>query len=144
MESVKLKTLLNSYLEGTTTLAQESQLRNYFAITEVAPDLAPFKEMFDDFSKVEAETYNKPVSINRPNFWQKPWQYGIAAILVIGVGVSLFMLPGDGLSSEERLAIKQYEEFKTHMQMISGELNNGIGELAYLSEFEKASEQIFK
>lgn len=144
MESVNIKPLLDSYLEGTTTLAQEKQLRDYFTANEVGPELAPYKMMFGQFATLEAETYNKPVVVQKPGFWQKPWQYGIAALVVIGLGVGAFMFSGDGLTKEERLALQQFEEFKTHMAMISGELNNGLEEMVYLTEFEKATDQIFK
>ncbi|MEP2937304.1 MAG: hypothetical protein ABJM06_02840 [Gilvibacter sp.] len=145
MESVKIKTLLDSYLEGTTTLAQENELRNYFASTEVGPELAPYKAMFGEFSNLEAETYNKPVVVQKAGFWQKPWQYGIAAMLVVALGLAYFMSPTDnGYTEEEKLAIAQYEKFKEHMAMISGELNNGIEEMVYLTEFEKATDQFFK
>jgi hypothetical protein len=144
MESVNLKNLLDSYLEGTTTLAQEDQLRNYFATAEVSPELAPYKAMFGAFSNEETLTYNKPVSLQTTKLRQKPWRYAIAAVLVIGLGVAFFTIPTDGYTKEERLAIQQYEEFKSHMAMISGELNNGIEEMAYLNEFEKATDKFFK
>ena len=82
--------------------------------------------------------------VSEPKKAFRPWRYAVAALLVVAMTVGYFSLPNDGLTAEEREALAKFEEFKTHMQMISGELNDGIEELAYLKEFDNAKEQIFK
>lgn len=144
MELAKINQLLQAYEEGQTSLQEERELRDYFKSNQVAPEHQVYKIMFSNFTGMEAETYNKPVSVGQKTSGFKPWRYAVAALLVVALTVGYFSLPNDGLTSEEREALAKFEEFKTHMELISGELNDGIENLAYLKEFDSAKEQIFK
>ena len=46
--------------------------------------------------------------------------------------------------AEQQEAVEAFEQAKKALEMISGNLNDGIEGMAYLNEFDKAAEQIFK
>ena len=55
MESVKIKKLLEAYFEGTTTLAEEKLLRDYFNMLVVAFGVGGFYLSQPNYSKEEKE-----------------------------------------------------------------------------------------
>ena len=55
MESVKIKKLLEAYFEGTTTLAEEKLLQDYFNNERVADDLIQYQPIFAGLKVAKAE-----------------------------------------------------------------------------------------
>ena len=145
MELAKIETLLEAYFEGNTTLAQEAELQQYFETAEVPDHLAPYKDMFNSFGLMQTQQMESPVSLPQEQKKRNPF-IGYAAAAVIGVllSVGLFMNTGPEYTEEELAAIEAFEETKKALEMISGNLNDGIEELAVLDEFDKAANQIFK
>ena len=142
MELVKIESLLDLYFEGETTLEQERQLRQYFASEHVAPSVAMYQPMFQGLEAAKEEvshrTIELPTKNKRPNWW-----YGVAASLVLAIGVGGFSyFNSNSLSSEEQQALAAYEEARATMMLLSENLNKGAESMAYLDEFSKGASHL--
>ena len=93
----------------------------------------------------KSETQFVLPQIRRPN---PIWSYAAAALigvlLSVGVFMNTYVEHTSNLTAEQQEAVEAFEQAKKALQMMSGNLNNGIEGMAYLNEFDKAAEQIFK
>ena len=153
MELAKIEALLEQYFEGNTSLQEEARLQEYFTTAEVPDHLAPYKDMFAGFALMQTQESHTPVQLPQEEKKRNPfWGYAAAAVIGVLLSIGLFMNSGNGtegtetatLTPEQQEAMIAFEEAKKALQMMSGNLNDGIEEMAYLSEFEKATNQIFK
>lgn len=141
MELANIEKLIAKYLEATTSIAEEKELKKYFSSTNVAPHLEQYKPLFQYFANAKNETYTKtvPLQPRKKNFrWTS-----VAAVFVLGF--SLY-ITGDYYveKQEEKKALATYLETKEALQLLSGKFNKGIEKVAYLNEFEQTKNQIFK
>lgn len=142
MELVKIESLLDLYFEGETTLEQERQLRQYFVSEQVAPSLVMYQPMFQGLEAAKEEvserTIELPSKTKRPNWW-----YGVAASLVIAIGLGGFSyFNSNSLSSEEQEALAAYQEARETMMLLSENLNKGTESMAYLDEFSRGASHL--
>lgn len=146
MELAKVEALIEQYLEGNTTIAQEAQLEQYFTTAEVPEHLTPYKDMFSGFALMRGMQMEEELSLPQEEKRRNPiWAYVAAAVIGVLLSVGLFMNSGQQEYTQEELAaIEAFEKTKEALQMLSGNINDGIEELAYLEEFDKATNQIFK
>lgn len=146
MELVKIEAVLERYFEGETTLEEQRQLEAYFQGGQVADHLAPYASMFTGFSGLRAQKAEQAVSLNtKTESNRNIWRYAIAALVVVALSVGFFLNgSGQGLTTEEQQALAAFEKTKEALQMISGNLNDGIEGMAHLNELTEATDQIFK
>jgi hypothetical protein len=143
MESARIKQLLDAYFEGQTTLVEEQELGTYFNGNEVAPEMEQFAPLFQSFALAREErsqtSIQLPVESKRPTVW---W-YGIAATLVVGLGIAGFMLGGsNGLTAEEQEALAAYNEARSAMMLMSENINKGASNIAYLDFFNEGQAKL--
>ena len=145
MESVKIKKLLEAYFEGTTTLAEEKLLQDYFNNERVADDLIQYQPIFAGLKVAKAErstrTFALPESKPQSN---KTWWYSIAAMLVVAFGVGGFYLSQPNYSKEEKEALAAFEKSKQAMMLLSENLNKGTEQLTLVGQFGKTKNKIFE
>lgn len=148
MESASnIRTLLESYFDGDTSLAQERELRNYFTSGEVATEFEEYTQLFSAFAKAQQEILPQPVKAPmkiRSNNSPLHWMSGVAAAVVITAGVYLSMNQQDTLTSSyenEELAILKT---KQALGMMSQMLSESTTQLEVVQEFDKASSTLFK
>lgn len=144
MELKTIEVLLERYLEGETTLEEETVLRAYFKKEQNIPKKwihyshffayceSAKKESFPSSSKTKSKT---PVKI---------WMMAAASIaLVFGLQLS-------GLFESESTPLKQqeaefvFQQFQTQMKNVSSHLNKGVQKVAYLDYLDETSQKLLK
>lgn len=146
MELAKIEALVEQYFEGQTSLEEEQLLETYFAGDQVAPHLAPYAKLFTGFAGLRMEAADKVVDLQVPQAKKTNiWRYAIAALVVVAISIGYFMnTSGQDLTQEQMAALEAFEEAKKALQMISGNLNDGIEGMAHLNELTTATDQFFK
>jgi len=144
MELARIEKLLDAYFEGNTSLAEEETLRKYFSQNEVAPHLAAYKPMFDGLTLAKQEVSVKEIDLPQQQFKVKRWWYGVAASVVIAIGVAGFVFSEPKLSQEEQEALIAFQKTREAMQMMSQNFNEGAEELTYISTFTQTKNKILK
>ena len=86
-EKRHIATLLNRFLDGESTLAEEEQLVQYFATHSVDREWEPYKQMFAYFDS----GMDDMSCASKPKIVMMPWRrvIGIAASVAIAVGIGL-------------------------------------------------------
>ena len=148
MELAKIESLLEQYFEGNTTLEQEAQLAQYFATADLPDHLAPYKDLFAGFGYMRQQKSEKTFVVPQEKRRNPIWGYAAAAVIGVLLSVGIFMNnsadDSPTLTAEQQEAVEAFEQAKKALEMISGNLNDCIEGMAYLNEFDKAAEQIFK
>ena len=146
MESVKIKQLLDAYFDGTTTLAEEKTLQDYFNSETVANDLVQYRPLFEGLKAAKAERSTKAFNFpDQPKSKTiKTWWYGVAAMLVVAFGVGSFFFSQPQYSQEEKEALAAFEKSKQAMLLLSENLNKGAEQLTFVGQFERTKDKIFE
>ncbi|MEZ4851170.1 MAG: hypothetical protein R3B93_21660 [Bacteroidia bacterium] len=158
MESHTLKTLVEKYWRGETTLEEEKKLDETLA-KDHSSDFEPLKEyrnflqkqkeaqvLDDSFNQeIMAKLGNQPVRRISTGWWMK---VAAAITLLIGIGLGGYLYTSTSTSSREivisedmteaeaRLA---FEEVKKVLFTVSSNMNEGMEHTKVLGEFHKAT-----
>ena len=93
---------IQRFMEGETTNAEEQAIYRFFHTEEVPEHLKPYTDMFAWYEEgMPEEKIPKPKT--RPLWKRIPlelWSMGIAAMLVIGIGLSIVLSFGDSTNEE--------------------------------------------
>ena len=97
---MKIDALLNKYFEGETSCEEEQWIRDYFSNENVPEHLLCYKPMFAYFdNEISTEQAKKTVKANKMAIpRRKTLVYtfsGIAACIVMGIGISTFFQQSD-------------------------------------------------
>ncbi len=142
MELNKIKSLLDQYFEGNTTLEQEKQLRKYFQTDEVAEELATYKTLFSAFDQAREEKSNEDIKLPIVKSKRlKSWWYAAAAVLVLAIGIGGMQFSQVQKEKEALVALKKTKEA---MLFLSENLNKGADYLVIVDQFEIAKDKILK
>lgn len=147
MELMLIEQLLAKYFEGTTTIAEEKQLKSYFSSDTIAPHLEQYKTLFGYFETEKTNEFKQKIALE-PRKPQIPKWIGIAAALVLFFGLAtLFFYPTASKSKDLGTYDNPEEAMKaTHkaLLMVSEQVNIGIESAVYLKEYENTTKIIFK
>ena len=151
MEFNKIEDILEKYFQGETSIAEENQLKEYFASSNVAQHLEQYKPMFGYFSQVKEQksTQEIPLKTNKRNV---AW-LSIAASVVVLLSVGTYFYVSEKTTPpvvaqselgtyddpEEALAATQKA-----LALLSNNVNVGIGSVQYIKEYEQSKNKIFK
>ena len=143
MEIKTIKVLLKKYLEGKTSLNDESVLRNYFNHEQNLPEeWIHYRQFFTYFEKSKNESF----SISKINSYnnKKIWIRVVASIALL-IGIYLI----DFFETQPRVLEQQeaefaFQQFQTHMKNISTHLNNGAQKVSYLDYWNKSTQKLLK
>jgi len=132
MRTHEIDILIKKYLDAETTLVEETILRDYFNNNNnVDEHLLPYKMMFVHFNK--KETYRKPI-VKKSFGWIR-----IAASVVLLIGMYF------GFEAKQQYEIQTaYNETKEAFNLLGTNLNKGAKGFAYIGEFNKTTNKIFK
>jgi flagellar motility protein MotE (MotC chaperone) len=131
-----IEKLLEKYFEASTTVAEEQQLREYFAQESVPAHLEPYKPMFNYFSNAKEERFTKQVPLKtRSNLYK--W-ISVAAVAVLTFGIYL-----GNEYQERKKAEYAYQETKKAFELLAENFGRGTEKVAYLKEFEEAKQKIY-
>ena len=93
---------IQRFMEGETTNAEEQAIYRFFHTEEVPEHLKPYTDMFAWYEEGMPEEM-LPKSKTRPLWKRIPlelWSMGIAAMLVIGIGLGIVLSFGDSTNEE--------------------------------------------
>lgn len=89
-----IEQLLNRFLEGESTIAEEEILARYFATHTVDSEWEPYKQMFAYFES-GMSTYNAPgaasTNIIKVN-WRKVMGIAASVAIMLGIGVTAIFI----------------------------------------------------
>ncbi|MBL4724796.1 MAG: hypothetical protein JKY73_05375 [Lutibacter sp.] len=137
MELANIEKLLEKYLNAETTIAEEKELKNYFANSNVAPHLVEYQALFGYFSAGKNERFTKTIQLNSQ---KKSWKWlSVAASVVLLVSVYTGYQ-----NNQKRKAERMYQETQLAFGMLSTNLNKGSVAIAQLQHFENTKNKIFK
>lgn len=138
MELFEIQILIDKYLEGETSLQEESQLEKYFTSGEVHPSLSQYSALFSYFdqSRKEGTEVNLPSETKAS---KSGWRWlSIAASFTL-----IFSLFLGRNFYEKRQAELAFNETQRALSLISSELNKGTQAMAQLGTIKKTSDNIF-
>ncbi|MDD6686534.1 hypothetical protein [Sodaliphilus pleomorphus] len=85
-----IEQLLDLFMAGESTLAQEQELARYFATHDVEGDWAVYKQMFAYFDRGMSAQPAPAAQCRKPRLW--PWITAAAAALALVLGVTLALV----------------------------------------------------
>ncbi len=146
MELAQIEQLLNKYLKGNTSIAEERDLKKYFSSNNVASHLQPYKEMFGYFKNQEEVQFTKTLPLQPRKRNVVKW-IGVAASFVVLFGTAFFYtnsnLSSDDLGTYDDPEVAFIETQKA-LLMLSDNVNHGVESVALLNEYNQSKETIFK
>lgn len=150
MDLQKVNQLLDAYFEGKTSVKEEKRLQQYFLSNTVPAHLEIYRDMFSYFASQKSEKSSAEAAVNNSDSHRgKPGRkigYGIAAMLVVALGVTFFIEQHVNTLSpqEQQEAQMAYEKTKEALDYISTHLNESTASLAHIDEFGDTTNKIFK
>lgn len=148
MESHKIETLLEKYFEGETTIAQETQLQEYFSSPDVAQHLEQYRPMFGYFSKAREQQFEQTLPLQPRKRKAVAW-LSVAASVVVLLGVGTFAYNNMQDSSSDELGTYDdpeiaFRETQKALDMLAGHVNTGVESVSYINEYEDSKNLVFK
>ena len=148
MELNKIEKLLEKYFEAATTTAEEKELKDYFASSNVAPQLEEYKPLFNYVVQAKQEHFLTTVTLKTNKNKRVIW-LSVAASVALLLGVSMFTFnyyqqqksDAIGTINDPEVA---FRETQKALAMISEHVNKGIGSMNYIKEYEQSKNKIFK
>ena len=146
----RIEKLIESYLEGETSVAEENELKVYFSSSsDVAQHLKHYQPLFSYFTQAKEEQFSREILLptKKKNNLQ---MWSIAASVVVFLGVGTFMYVKNtkaddfvACSPEDspELALEQTQKA---LALVSEHLNTGIKSVSYINEYEESKDRIFK
>lgn len=148
MELDRIAQLIEKYFEAETSIAEEKELKDYFASPGVAQHLEQYKPIFGYAVQAKQERFTATVPLTTRKRKSVVWLSVAASVVVLlGVGIYTFNNPepsksaGYGTYDDPEVA---FRETQKALAMISEHVNKGIGSMGYLNEFEQSKNKIFK
>ncbi|WP_396193606.1 hypothetical protein [Flavobacterium sp.] len=144
----RIEKLIEKYFEAETTLAEEKELKAYFSSENVAPPLEQYKAIFGYTAQAKQEEFTAAVSLNSKKSNLVVW-ISVAASVVVLLSVGLFTFNHYNQPVNENYGTYDdpevaFRETQKALEMISQSVNEGIGSMNYLSEYEQSKNIIFK
>lgn len=147
MELSNIELLLDKYFDAETTLAEEQQLKAYFASENVAPHLEQYRDMFGYFTAQDNAAYSKPLVFEQQRDYRK-WISVAASVVLLAGMVTWFSVTGDAPNQQELGTYdnpeQAFQETQKALNMLSKNVNVGVEGMSYIGEYEKTRTSIFK
>ena len=137
MASDRIEKLLELYFEAETTTVEEQELRAYFSSDDVPSHLESYRPLFQYLNAAKEERYTRAVTL-------KTRRYNYRWISVAAVAVLAFGIYFGKSYQEQRKAEYAYEETRKALALLAQNLDKGNKKLAYINEFEKTKQKIYK
>ena len=146
MDYDNIELLLEKYFDGNTTITEESVLKKYFLSSHVTVDLNKYKSIFEHY-KNERDIVYKHQFVVKSKKSHTVWFAAAAIILLAGLCFVYYnsnnqanLEQGLGSYQSPEIALKQTQKA---LQMLSSNVNIGIGSIAYINEYQTAKNKIF-
>jgi len=146
MELREIEQLLDKYFDAETTVAEENNLKAYFAGDSVAPHLEQYRCMFGYFTQQQELHFDKKLPLKIKVSYTK-W-LSVAASVVLLCGMFAWFINTNrpqqqdlGTYDDPEVA---FRETQKALGMLSSKVNIGVESVNYLGEYEKQRKTIFK
>jgi hypothetical protein len=136
MELDRIEKLLEKYLEASTSVAEEKELRTYFSQESVPTHLEQYATMFQYFSLAKEERFTKQVPLKTRRDYFK-WA-SVAAVAVLMFGIYF----GNEYQKQKEAEFA-YNETKKALSLLADNFSRGTEKVAYLNEFENTKQKIY-
>jgi len=160
MEYQEIEEILNRYLEGESTLEEETLLKAYFSQAGLPAEQSEMKELFRYFAEANHEAtphFDVTAELNSviENEWKKEtrnrfrrvmaWAGSAAAVLVLTFGIFQYMNKPEAVIKDTYKDPKlAYAETKRALLMVSRTMNRSSTSLKYLSKVDQSFNQMKK
>ncbi|MEO0046573.1 MAG: hypothetical protein RL705_1764 [Bacteroidota bacterium] len=142
----KIEKLLEKYFEAETTIAEEKELKGYFASSDVAQHLEHYKPIFGYVTQAKQEQFTATIPLNTKKRKSVVW-LSVAATVAVMFGVALFTInqptESEDLGTYDDPEVA-FRETQKALALISESVNKGIGSMSYINEYEQSKNKIFK
>ena len=144
----KIENLLVKYFQGETSIAEEKELKEYFASSDIAPSLEQYKPIFGYAVRAKQERFTAKIPLNTIKRKRVVW-LSVAASVAVLLGVGLFTFnhynqpKSNDLGSYDDPEVA-FRETQKALALISKSVNKGIRSMNYLNEYERSKNRIFK
>jgi hypothetical protein len=142
----KIEKLLEKYFEAETTIAEEKELKGYFASSDVAQHLEHYKPIFGYVTQAKQEQFTATIPLNTKKRKSVVW-LSVAATVAVMFGVALFTInqptESEDLGTYDDPEVA-FRETQKALALISESVNKGIGSMSYINEYEQSKKKIFK
>lgn len=144
MELNKIEALIEKYLEGETTIAEENSIRAFLSSNQVPTHLQQYKAQFafyDDAQKLSAPNSASPQ--HKRSFKWISVAASVAILLCVGT-FAYFNTESynDSLGTFTDPEIA-FQETQQALNLLSGKVNQGIESVEYVEEYDAAKDRIF-
>lgn len=148
MESDKIKTILEKYFEGNTTLAEDKALKNYFSSATVDPELLQYQPLFAYFSEEKKQGLQSEVAIPKNKKKRIIWWSAAASVVVLlGIGSYVFLNNTPQKTSADLGTYDDpevaFRETQKALALLSNHVNVGIESIHYVEAYEDTRDEIF-
>lgn len=155
----RIEKLLEKYFEAETTIAEEKELKDYFASSDVAQHLDQYKPIFGYATQAKQEQFSfapfgfeprasATIPLNSKKRKSVVW-LSIAASVAVLLSVGLFTFNHYNQPVSEDLGTYDdpevaFRETQKALALISKSVNKGIESMEYLNEYEQSKNKVFK
>jgi hypothetical protein len=136
MELDRIEKLLEKYLEASTSIAEEKELRTYFTQESVPTHLEQYASMFQYFSIAKEERFTKQVPLKTRRDYFKWASVAVVAVLMFGIYF------GKEYQKQKEIDYA-YNETKKALSLLADNFSRGTEKVAYLNEFENTKQKIY-
>ncbi|MBU0941401.1 MAG: hypothetical protein KKD36_08220 [Bacteroidetes bacterium] len=150
MELSKIKQLINKYLEGQSSLEEETILRNYFASEVIDSTLQEYQPIFNYYTTakdIKSLKEHPALPLIQTNKKIRTWISIAASIIVfLGAGTYLFLQINNnnadnlGTYDDPEVALRETQKA---LALLSNHVNTGVEGMRYMQEFENSKNKIF-
>ena len=125
---LKIRTLVERFFDGETTLGEEHELYNYFSQEPAAlpEDLRPLREMFLGFDAVQSVAVVQQQTGQRERRWIT-WATAAVAALLIGGAATLSILKAQ---ADEEYVAYIYGERVTDREVVLSEMHKTMAAIS--------------
>ncbi len=147
MELKQIEKLLEKYLDAETTIAEEKQLKAYFASDNVAPHLEHYRPVFGYFVQERTQQFEKTIPLKAVN--KRKYVAWLSVAASVAVLFSVFIFINQPAAPEEDLGTYNdpevaFRETQKALNMLSQNVNRGVTSMEYIGEYENTRKTIFK
>jgi hypothetical protein len=144
----RIEKILEKYFEAETSIAEEKELKDYFASPDVAQHLEQYKPIFGYAVQARQEQFTATIPLKTKKRTSVVW-LSVAASVAVLLGVGLFTLNTYDQPKSNDLGTYDdpevaFRETQKALAMISEHVNKGIGSMGYINEYEQSKNKIFK
>lgn len=149
MASDRIEKLLEKYFEAETSIAEEKELKDYFASSNVVQHLEQYQPIFGYATQAKQEQFTATIPLNTQKRKRVVW-LSVAASVAVLLGVGFFTfnhynnqpVSGEyGTYDDPEVA---FRETQRALDLISKSVNKGIEGMSYLNEYEQSKSKVFK